>query len=221
LKKKAAACRGFFFAIAQVAREVGALVALRWRLSTQGAATMTIHATTRCDHVRQMAAYNRWMNDKVYAAAASLPAEEVVTDRGAFFGSIHGTLSHIAVADMIWLQRFAGHPAGYAALDPVRGLPIQRDLTARPFGDLAALAEHRRFLDGVIQAWANAVTEEDLDHALEYANTRGEAFRKPYFFLIMHFFNHQTHHRGQVTTLLMQAGVDVGATDLSALIGDV
>lgn len=182
---------------------------------------MTTHAPQRGDHLRQMAAYNCWMNEKVYASAASLPAADVMEDRGAFFGSIHGTLSHIAVADMIWLQRFANHPAGYAALDAVRGLPIQRDLTAQPFGDLAGLTAHRHFLDGVIEAWADAVTEADLDQALEYVNTRGEAFRKPYFFLIMHFFNHQTHHRGQVTTLLAQAGVDVGSTDLSSLIVSV
>ncbi|WP_267222241.1 DinB family protein [Dyella silvae] len=182
---------------------------------------MTPHTPLRRDHVRQMAVYNRWMNDKVYAAAASLSSEEVMADRGAFFGSIHGTLSHIAVADMIWLQRFARHPAGYAALDPVRGLPIPRDLAARPFGDLAALTEHRRFLDGVIEAWADTVTEADLDHALDYVNTRGDSFRKPFFFLVMHFFNHQTHHRGQVTTLLTQAGVDVGPTDLSMLIAEV
>jgi uncharacterized damage-inducible protein DinB len=168
-----------------------------------------------------MAAYNRWMNQKVYAAAATLPTHDVVADRSAFFGSIHATLSHIAVADMIWLQRFAAHPANYAALEPLKGVPIQRDLAAQPFGDLAALTSRRRYLDGVITAWAEAVSEDDLDHALDYQNTRGEAFRKPYFFLIMHFFNHQTHHRGQVTTLLMQAGVDVGSTDLSSLIGDV
>lgn len=182
---------------------------------------MTTHAPLRRDHVRQMAAYNRWMNDKVYAAAASLPAADILADRGAFFGSIHATLSHIAVADMIWLQRFAKHPAGYAALDPVRGLPIQRDLAAQPYGDLASLAEHRRFLDGLIETWAGAVSEDDLDQLLAYTNTRGDAFRKPYFFLVMHFFNHQTHHRGQVTTLLTQAGVDVGVTDLSALIAEV
>lgn len=182
---------------------------------------MTIHVPLRHDHVRQMAAYNRWMNDKVYAAAAELPLTEVMADCGAFFGSIHGTLSHIAMADTIWLQRFAHHPAGYAALEPLRGSPIQRDLAAQPFGDLAALTGHRRSLDGVIEAWAEAVTEGDLNHALEYTNTRGETFHKPYFFLIMHFFNHQTHHRGQVTTLLAQAGVDVGVTDLSALIAGV
>jgi uncharacterized damage-inducible protein DinB len=191
------------------------------RLSKRGVASMTTSFPLRRDHVRQMAAYNAWMNNKVYAAAASLPADDVVADRGAFFGSIHATLTHIAVADTIWLQRFAKHPANYAALEPLRGLPIQRDLTAQPFGDLPALTEHRLYLDGVINAFADAITEDDLDHALVYANTRGETFRKPYFFLLMHFFNHQTHHRGQVTTLLTQAGVDVGATDLSALIADV
>lgn len=182
---------------------------------------MTLGKPARVDHVRQMAAYNAWMNGKVYAAAATLSAEEIVADRGAFFGSIHATLTHIAVADTIWLQRFALHPANHAALEPMRGLPIQRDLTANPFGDFAALSKHRVELDNVISAWAHAMTEDHLDHALAYANTRGEHFRKPYFFLIMHFFNHQTHHRGQVTTLLTQAGVDVGATDLSALIADV
>lgn len=183
--------------------------------------SMTAQPFSRLAHVRQMSAYNTWMNDKLYVAAASLPPADVVADRKAFFGSIQATLGHIAVADTIWLQRFATHPAHYASLQPLRGLPVQRDLGAQPFADLAALAAHRRSLDHMIEAWAAEVTETDLDHALEYVNTRGDSFRKPYFFLVMHFFNHQTHHRGQVTTLLTQTGVDVGSTDLSTLIADV
>jgi len=182
---------------------------------------MNTNTPSRLDHVRQMAAYNAWMNQSVYAAAASLPLEEVTADRGAFFGSMHATLTHIAVADTIWLQRFAAHPSNYPSLAALRGQPIQRDLRANPFGDFNALSNHRRTLDGTISAWAEEMAERDLDHALAYTNTRGDAFRKPYFFLIMHFFNHQTHHRGQVTTLLMQAGVDVGSTDLSTLISEV
>lgn len=182
---------------------------------------MTIHPFSRLAHIRQMSAYNSWMNDKVYAAIAGLPPADVVVDRKAFFGSIQATLGHIAVADTIWLQRFATHPANYPALRALRGLPIQRDLRAQPFDDLASLAAHRRSLDHMIEAWVAEMTEADLDHALVYVNTRGDSFRKPYFFLIMHFFNHQTHHRGQVTTLLSQAGVDVGSTDLSTLIVDV
>lgn len=72
------------------------------------------------EHAVLMAAYNRWMNDKVYAAAAQLPHEAIAADRGAFFGSILGTLNHLLVADQVWLHRFAAHPSRFAALDPIR-----------------------------------------------------------------------------------------------------
>lgn len=182
---------------------------------------MTTVSTSRRDYVRKMAAYNTWMNDKVYATAGRLPESEIVADRKAFFGSILATLNHIAVADTIWLQRFATHPAGYAMLDVVRELPLRSNLAEQPYGNLAALAEHRRFLDGVIGHWADSVADAHLDHVLTYANTKGVVSKKPFFFLVMHFFNHQTHHRGQVTTLLTQAGVDVGPTDLSMIIEEV
>ncbi len=47
-----------------------------------------------------------------------------------------------------------------------------------------------------------------------------EAAARNFFSLVMHFFNHQAHHRGQVTTLLSQTGIDIGVTDLLALIPD-
>jgi uncharacterized damage-inducible protein DinB len=183
--------------------------------------TVTSHAPTRADYVRKMAAYNTWMNAKVYATAASLSVEALYAERGAFFGSVFRTLGHIVNGDTIWLKRFAAHPAGYAALAPVAALATPRDLAALPFADLAALAEHRRLLDGCIERWADAVTEADLDHVLGYHDTSGRPWRKPYFLVVAHFFNHQTHHRGQVTTLLSQSGADVGPTDLSVLIDGV
>jgi uncharacterized damage-inducible protein DinB len=73
-------------------------------------------------------------------------------------------------------------------------------------------------LDAVISSWANCVTDADLNQVLQYANTKGVVFARRFFSLVMHFFNHQTHHRGQATTMLSQAGVDVGITDLLALI---
>ena len=73
-------------------------------------------------------------------------------------------------------------------------------------------------LDSTISAWVKVVTDQDLDHVLHYANSKGVISDKQFFSLVMHFFNHQTHHRGQATTLLMQAGVDVGVTDLLMLI---
>lgn len=171
-----------------------------------------------CRRITLMAEYNAWMNDKLYAAAAQLSAAELTVEREAFFGSIIGTLNHIAVADRIWLARFAAHPADHRALDPIRGLPVPTALDQILFADIAELFSHRKVLDGVIKVWAGALSEDDLRHVLHYANTRGVAASKRFEHLVMHFFNHQTHHRGQVSTLLSQAGVDVGVTDLLALI---
>lgn len=164
-----------------------------------------------------MAAYNAWMNDKVYAAAARLPDEDVRRPRGAFFGSILGTLNHLVVADTIWLKRFAAQ-SDHAALDPLRAVAMPTALDAILFDDLAALAAHRRELDASIERWIASLDDDDLSQSLRYANIRGEPFERDIFALLMHLFNHQTHHRGQVTTLLTQAGEDVGMTDLLALI---
>lgn len=172
------------------------------------------------DHVILMASYNRWMNQKLYAAAARLDAAALRADRGAFFGSVLGTLNHLVVGDRIWLARFATHPCAHAALDPVRRLPVPRALDQILFPDLSALAQHRELLDEVICAWADALHERDLDHLLRYANSRGVVSTRRFAHLVMHFFNHQTHHRGQITTLLSQAGQDVGVTDLLALIAN-
>ena len=170
------------------------------------------------EHVRLMASYNAWMNAKLYQAAAKLSGEELSRDRGAFFGSILGTLNHIVVGDTLWLKRFATHPAAYPELQGVRDLPQPRSLDQIMFADFGALSRQRDLLDAAITNWANAVTDVDLEHVLHYANSKGVVADKRCYGLVMHFFNHQTHHRGQATTLLSQAGVDVGVTDLLMLI---
>ena len=165
-----------------------------------------------------MAAYNEWMNGKLYAAAAKLSAADLTLGRGAFFGSIIGTLNHLVVADIIWLKRFAAHPSHPVALDPLRALPHPVALNQILFTDLAELEQRRKLIDAAIKAWAADLTDDDLEHVLHYANTKGVKSQKRFSNLVLHFFNHQTHHRGQATTLLFQAGQDVGATDLLALI---
>jgi uncharacterized damage-inducible protein DinB len=165
-----------------------------------------------------MAKYNEWMNTRLYRAATSLPGKELVANRRAFFGSVLGTLNHLAVGDTIWLKRFATHPANYAALELVRNLPTPASLDQLLYSDVQKLSDYRRSLDQVITEWTRSIADRDLDHVLYYANTKGVAADKNFFSLVMHFFNHQTHHRGQLTTLLSQAGVDVGVTDLLAII---
>ena len=170
------------------------------------------------DHVCLMASYNEWMNAKLYEAASKLSAEELALNRKAFFGSLLGTLNHIVVADTIWLKRFATHLANYAALAPVRSLSNPTSLDQILFSNLEALTSHRKMLDGVISRWAKSITDRELEYVLHYANTKGIVSDKRFFSLVMHFFNHQTHHRGQASTLLSQAGIDVGATDILAII---
>jgi len=175
---------------------------------------------SRTSHICLMANYNEWMNAKLYESAKSLSEEELATDRKAFFGSILGTLNHLTAGDTVWLQRFARHPAQYRALEPIRALPAPKRLDQLLFPGFQELAAHRLWLDQIIVEWSRSVTETELDQPLHYASMQGIAADRNFYGLVMHFFNHQTHHRGQVTTLLSQAGIDVGATDLVVLIPD-
>ncbi|MFP5391143.1 MAG: DinB family protein [Gammaproteobacteria bacterium] len=165
-----------------------------------------------------MAQYNQWMNEKMYAAAAHLPAEQQSAERGAFFGSLIGTLHHIVIGDTLWLKRFTAHSAPFPTLDPVRALPTPTALRSAHIPPLDELTGQRQLLDGVILAWVDELTDADLDEVVHYATMAGVPGAKSLGRLLLHFFNHQTHHRGQASTLLFQAGVDVGPTDLLLLI---
>ena len=165
-----------------------------------------------------MAAYNESMNLRLYEACGKLSPQALLADRKAYFGSLMGTLNHIVVGDTIWLKRFAAHPANHVALEPVRQLQAPLSLDQVLFADFASLSHHRKFLDRVIKQWAGSLTQQDLEYVLRYANTKGVVSNKRFSSLVMHFFNHQTHHRGQAGTLLFQAGQNVGVTDLLALI---
>ncbi|PJE44855.1 MAG: damage-inducible protein DinB [Pseudomonas sp.] len=172
-------------------------------------------------HFQLMARYNAWMNDKLYAAAGQLSPQALSEDRGAFFPSILATLNHIAVADIIWLKRFAEHPACAELREVISDLQRPAALDQLLFNTFAPLHALRGRLDRHISNWVAALTEQDLEHVLAYGNMKGVPAQRPYASLMLHFFNHQTHHRGQASTLLHQAGQDIGVTDLLALIADI
>lgn len=172
------------------------------------------------DHFELLAVYNQWMNSKVYEAAGHLGAKELAKDRGVFFSSMLGTLNHILVGDTIWLKRFATHPSCMSSLREVANLPNPNSLDQIICEDFAALSEQRAWLDRQIISWVGALSERDLDLVLSYHNTKGVPANKRFSSLVLHFFNHQTHHRGQVSALLSQAGEDIGVTDLLALIAE-
>lgn len=159
-------------------------------------------------YLESMAAYNSWMNGKIYETASRLGRQEIALDRGAFFKSILGTLNHLVVTDMVWIDRFKG-----------RGLRTS-DLKALRHETLEALSVERSALDAEITEWARGVDEAWLKRPFSFTSLLTDTtYTYPASVLVMHFFNHQTHHRGQVTTLLTQAGLDVGVTDIIGLPG--
>lgn len=170
------------------------------------------------DNYRFLARYNRWMN-QLYQACEALSDEERKRERGAFFGSIHHTLTHLVLADKMWLQRFAAQDTACAALSPaLLTLPDGSDYSSDLHPDWLDLKRTREALDAAIEAWIADMPPQFPLSTMHYTNTKGVPRAHPAWQAMTHFFNHQTHHRGQAATLLTQAGVDIGVTDLIALV---
>jgi len=156
-------------------------------------------------YVQRMARYNRWQNENLYGVADRLSDAERRQERGAFFGSIHKTLSHLLWADRVWMSRFSDWPklsvgiAGSVSLYP----------------DWENLKQERAGVDAKLVGWADALDPPWLAGELTWFSgaVRAEVTR-PVWQLVTHFFNHQTHHRGQVHAMLTQAGGKPHDTDL-------
>lgn len=150
-----------------------------------------------------MAAYNAWCNERIYAVAAQLSEEDYKADRGAFFKSVHGTLNHILVADRIWMKRFTGHGEVAGCLDAIL------------FENLPDLHQARRREDERIVAYVENLSEDEIAGRLRYRTLTNPAdFDQPLVPVLAHFFNHQTHHRGQVHCLFTGFGLDAPSLDL-------
>jgi uncharacterized damage-inducible protein DinB len=175
---------------------------------------------TLLKQIQLMAKYNHWMNQSIYLSSAKLPEKKLSEDKKAFFKSISGTLNHILVADIIWLKRFSQHPANYTELEPITKIEQPTSLDQILHSDFDQLFQERKDLDDVIVNWCHEISEVDLPYHLEYKDQKGIPAIREFGSLIFHFFNHQTHHRGQVSTLLFQEGIDVGNTGLQTQIPD-
>ncbi|WP_206105669.1 DinB family protein [Sapientia aquatica] len=167
------------------------------------------------------ARYNAEMNERQFLAGQQLTPEALMQERGAFFGSILGTMNHLIVADTLWLQRIAEHPRRFASLHDIRTWAKPSSLTDFQYKTLADWITQRRILDRLIAQLVAEITDADLSSVLHYQRTDGTPGSKYLNDVLTHFFNHQTHHRGQISTLFFQAGVDVGVTDLMSLVPDV
>lgn len=150
-----------------------------------------------------MADHNRWMNEKLYAVCAGIPDEARKRDLGAFFRSIHGTLNHLLLVDRLWLGRITSKP-----------FPI-RSLDQELYADFETLKYEREITDGVIAALVAELQPAHLAEPLTYTSfVKKESVTLPLGLILTHLFHHQTHHRGQITTLISQLDCDFGETDM-------
>jgi uncharacterized damage-inducible protein DinB len=149
------------------------------------------------------AGYNAWCNERLYAAAAKLPDADYFADRGVFFKSLHGTLNHLLLGDRIWMRRFTGEGEHPMNLDAIL------------YDDFASLHAARRTEDERISRYIAGLTETDLAGTIRYRTlvqpTEIEQALAP---ALDHFFNHQTHHRGQAHALLTAFMGDAPSFDL-------
>lgn len=147
------------------------------------------------DHYRMFADYNRWANRLLYQAVSRLSDGQYRENKGAFFGSLHATLNHILAADRIWMKRFTGAGDAPSSLDAIL------------FDDLAALSAARATEDERIAAWVCNLTEAELASRFTYTSiTNPVTVTQRLAPVLAHFFNHQTHHRGQCHATLTALG---------------
>jgi uncharacterized damage-inducible protein DinB len=153
-------------------------------------------------HFQMLARYNTLANQKIYEACAQLSDRELKQVRPAFFNSIYGTLNHILVGDRIWMTRFQGGEISSTGLDAILS------------ENFLELQEERVRADQQIEAFFRALDTTFLNPSICYWNNAGNLHADPVKLLISHFFNHQTHHRGQVHDLLSQTTVSPPSLDM-------
>jgi uncharacterized damage-inducible protein DinB len=156
-------------------------------------------------HYQMFGHYNAWANSRLYEAAAALSTEQYRADRGAFFKSVHGTLNHLLVTDHVWMHRFTGEGAAPERLDAILFENFTELRAARE-------AEDRRIIDFV-----DRLDDARIAGTIKYRRvSTPEQFEQQMAPALAHWFNHQTHHRGQVHALL--TGLVGKAPELDLLI---
>jgi len=161
-------------------------------------------------YFQRMARYNQWANARLYNACADLSDADRKQPRKAFFGSIHGTLNHILVGDRIWLSRIVPWDE-----------PLVISLNSELYADFAELRSEREKQDAYIVDYVDRQTEQTIAGDVSYATTSGAPNVMQLGLILQHFFNHQTHHRGQLHDMLSQTPVAPPPLDLLYYVREV
>jgi uncharacterized damage-inducible protein DinB len=156
--------------------------------------------------------YNSWMNRKLFQVSSGLTDDERKRDVNAFFRSIHGTLNHILLTDRRWMSRFTQDEEQFKSYDEKKKQVVAHRLDQELYDDFEKLKFERVQTDSQIEIWIKSLDSRDLCQLISFENSFGKQ-QEPIWWAISHFFNHQIHHRGQVTTVLKQFDKDPGVTD--------
>ena len=146
------------------------------------------------DLLKQYASYNVWANQKMVNLLLTLPAETLQKEIASSFNSLHLTLLHMLDTEQVWYQRMK-------LQENIQSILRQTISTE----DVAAglINQSKQW-----EEWVDKNTIAGLEHVFAYQNMKGEAFKQPLYQMVLHLFNHQTYHRGQIVTMLRHAGVE-------------
>ncbi len=150
--------------------------------------------------LRELYEYNYWARDRQLEACAAVPSEQFLRPLGSSFSSLRDTLSHLVGAEWVWLERWQGRSP--------RKPPSAEELLT-----LVAIGERWRSVEQSLRKHLDGLSEESLGQPLTYTNLKGETWTYPLWQTLLHLANHQTYHRGQVTTLLRQLGAKPAPVD--------
>ena len=158
------------------------------------------------DEFRMLARYNRIANERLYDACEQLDPVEYRRPRQGSFGSIHGLLNHLLLGDRIWMSRFAGRGNTTPPLNSIL------------FDSFAELRSARAAQDEEIEAFFAKTDTDFLQRQLPYTNNQGKDYVETAPVAVLHFFNHQTHHRGQVHVMISQTDIKPPSLDMHRIL---
>jgi len=158
------------------------------------------------DHFRLLARYNRIANERLYEKCDELSDGEYRAQRRGSFGSIHALLNHMLLGDRIWMSRFMGEGQTTPWLATIL------------YDDFTELRSARAREDSGIEGFFTTIDETFLEKTLSYTNSKGVHYTDPMLNAVLHMFNHQTHHRGQVHVMLSQTEIQPPSLDMHRIL---
>lgn len=169
---------------------------------------------------RMMSVYNLRINEQLIECCSSLSQQQLTQESHSFFSNIITYWNHILFGDLILLSRLAANKVGGLSVGDFSELPEPESPQDIYHNDFSSLATLRRKVDALIDHYCMTLTNEECDEFISYTSTEGQVINKAVAEVTQHLFNHQTHHRGQLTCWLSQLGIDYGCMDLPVVVSE-